>query len=677
MLERFLPRLHALTGANPVLWRELRVALRNERAFALMAVYVAILGAIVAANFPSQTDVTVSFAGGATRLAQGGGQSSGQVGEQLFWTFFNSQVLFVLVLLPALSSGALAQERERQTLEPLLLAPLTPLQIVWGKAVGVLAFAALLLLATVPLTSLCFLLGGVSPGQVISAYVFLLGLAACITAFGLWCSAKWQSATQATVACYGLLPFALAVVLMFAAPGSVIAGVFLLGGALALIVSSWRKASSSPHRSIVARIVPAVLLIVFLSLLWKLLRADKFLFVLAVFIVPYLAGVARMGMDRAASELSRIHDPRRPSPERWRDFKNEWQTAVAPPPVIYLPSPNGSYTYTPQTAPPPIGTQTAATSDVSSSRAAARKTEATSRETEATYGVKPFLPDNRNPVFARDLRAGLLGKFSYLLRFSYVAVIGTELMLGFLMLTNPGASENEIRGWFGGWATLQLGLLMIAGAVFGARALAPEREQQTLPQLLTTPLSPSEIVGGKMMAVAVYTLYIFVLGVPMALLLPALGVMQWSSALIFLVSEFVFGAFAAALGLFCSLHGVTVRRALGWATGSILALMMANILMKSVLIDALGAGYSAGASATSSPFIAMQLAGAVLLPFTWLQNVLTLSPTGFAPGSFGSTQINYELSPHLWRLSILLYGAAALFLTIKTARDFRRYTQTV
>jgi hypothetical protein len=44
--------LPLLPGGNPVLGRELRVALRNERAFALMALYVAILGAIVASQFP-------------------------------------------------------------------------------------------------------------------------------------------------------------------------------------------------------------------------------------------------------------------------------------------------------------------------------------------------------------------------------------------------------------------------------------------------------------------------------------------------------------------------------------------------------------------------------------------------------------------------------------------------
>ena len=223
--------LPLLTGSNPILSRELRVALRNERAFALLAVYVAILGAIVASAFPSDS----SFSVNPTRA---GGSAPGY---DLFMTFCGTQAMLVLVLLPALSAGALAQERERQTLEALLLAPLTPLQIVWGKAAGVLAFAGLLLLSTVPLTSLCFLLGGVSPGMVLAAYVVLLGLAASITALGLYCSARWQSATQATVACYAMLPFALAVLGMLSGPGSIIAGVTLIGGAFYGVLLLWRR----------------------------------------------------------------------------------------------------------------------------------------------------------------------------------------------------------------------------------------------------------------------------------------------------------------------------------------------------------------------------------------------------------------------------------------------------
>jgi ABC-type transport system involved in multi-copper enzyme maturation permease subunit len=647
--------LPLLPGGNPVLGRELRVALRNERAFALMALYVAILGAIVASQFPTNMTISVDAAQ----------QSSSQKGAELFATFCWAQFVLVLVLLPGLSAGALAQERERQTLEPLLLSPLTPLQIVWGKAVGVLAFTGLLLLATVPLTSLCFLLGGVSPDMVVAAYVGLLGLAAFITAFGLYCSARWQSATQATVACYALLPFMLAVIAMFLGPGAIVAGVTVILGAFYLVVNAWRKAASS-HWARRLGIGYNVLLIVvlavlFFAMLWGLSLAYRlnvmWVVLVGVFIVPYFLGVTYLGLGRAAAELARALDPRTPTPQRIADLKAEWERAVAPPPVVYLPSPSGRYTYSSQAATtqaPAFTAQTPAfqtpvqsvaeaatvsspSANVSAAATSTQQTFGKADESQATYGVRPFLRDNLNPVFAKDLRVGLLGKFSYLFRFSYVVAIGTEIMVGLLLWLNPDAGTREVQNWFMIWGGFHLALLMIAGAVFGARSLAPEREQQTLQQLLTTPLLPSEIVRGKMMAVMVYTFYVFVMGLPLALLLPGLGLASPLMAVVFLLSELVYGGFAAALGLFCSLHGVTVRRALGWSLGGVLGLLMSNMLLSSILAD-----YLRIVNPSDLVRVATAVASAVLLPFT-----------------------------------MLIYTTATLFLLVKTGRDFKRYAQNV
>ncbi|HEX8234558.1 MAG TPA: ABC transporter permease subunit [Abditibacteriaceae bacterium] len=685
--------LPLLPGGNPVLGRELRVALRNERAFALMALYVAILGAIVASQFPDNMTITVEAAQ----------QSSSQKGAELFWTFCWAQFVLVLVLLPGLAAGALAQERERQTLEPLLLSPLTPLQIVWGKAVGVLAFTGLLLLATVPLTSLCFLLGGVSPDMVVAAYVGLLGLAAFITAFGLYCSARWQSATQATVACYALLPFMLAVIAMFLGPGSIVAGVTVVFGAFYLVVNAWRRAASSP----VARrlgigynvLLVVMLTVLFFAMLWGLSAAYRlnvmWVVLVGVFVVPYFLGVTYLGLGRAAAELARALDPRTPTPQRIADLKAEWERAVTPPPVVYLPSPTGRYTYTSQAstftaqAPtfetpvqPSAGTSALAASAAQSSAVTTSTRPATGTpgtrtpapgkadELQATYGVRPFLRDNLNPVFAKDLRVGLLGKFSYLFRFSYVVAIGTEIMVGLLLWMNPYAGAREVQGWFSSWGGFHLALLMIAGAVFGARSLAPEREQQTLQQLLTTPLLPSEIVRGKMMAVMVYTFYVFVMGLPLALLLPALGLAPALMALVFLFSELVYGGFAAALGLFCSLHGVTVRRALGWSLGGVLGLLMANMLLSNILGE-----YLRVANPDNFVRVATTISSAALLPFTMLDNIM--SATAGAPLVPAGTTMPTLEGAALWALSILIYATATLFLLIKTGRDFKRYAQNV
>jgi hypothetical protein len=139
-------------------------------------------------------------------------------------------------------------------------------------------------------------------------------------------------------------------------------------------------------------------------------------------------------------------------------------------------------------------------------------------------------------------------------------------------------------------------------------------------------------------------------------------------ALAFLLSELVYGGFAAALGLFCSLHGVTVRRALGWSLGGVLGLLMSNMLLSNILSDYMRSPNSDGLikAATTA-------ASAIALPFTMLSNIMsaTAEVAPFPP------QATMPGGAWLWTLSILIYATATLFLLLKTGRDFKRYAQNV
>ena len=622
--------------ANAVLSRELRVALRNERSFATLAIFVAILGAIVAAQFPADTAVAIQ---------DGRNTGSAALGSELFRWFGWSQATLISLLLPSLATGALSQERERRTLEPLLLTPLSPLQIVWGKGAGVLAFACLLLLATVPLTSLCFLLGGVSPGDVIGLYVGLLGLAACITALGLGCSAKWHNTTQATLMCYALMPLALVGLVIFSAPGITIGGLGVLVRAGAGISRWWndsrRRLAQGAFKPLWNLALWPTLFLLFWLTVWVTAAGWDFGIFYIVFGLPYFALVTRWVMQWAADEIARRPEPRRPTPERWNDLKDEWSQAVAPPAVVDLPTPTGKYSYTPQ-APATSSTRSA----------------------PPTYGVKPFLPDGKNPIFQRDVRGNILGKSSVLVRYSYVVVILSEL-LALALFASGAATLREQAERFMAFAGAHLLLLITAGAIFGSRALAPEREQQTLPQLLTTPMTARQIIIGKFGAVAVWTFYAWVLAVPIAFLGALLEFISPLSLVMFLVMELIFGACAAAWGLFCSMRALTVRRALGWSLGGVAAVVVSNSIAQTFGMTWRGFlnwnqfSGRGGNAIELSPLSSM-------LPTASLRNAIAITE-GLVPFS----QIVWPL------FSVALFGFLAIFFLWKTAHDFKQYLQEV
>jgi hypothetical protein len=95
----------------------------------------------------------------------------------------------VAVLAPAATAGAISSEREHQTLELLAVTPISSLAIVLGKLVSALAWVFVLVLASIPVTALVFVFGGVAPDDVVRGYVVLFATAIGLGSVGIFFSA--------------------------------------------------------------------------------------------------------------------------------------------------------------------------------------------------------------------------------------------------------------------------------------------------------------------------------------------------------------------------------------------------------------------------------------------------------------------------------------------------------
>ncbi len=555
------------------------------RAFGLIALYIALLGAIVTANFPGNETIDLRAEGV-------------QRGRDLFFTIIWGQIALILIIIPALATGALAQERERQTLQPLLLTPLSPLQIVWGKAGGVLSLVGLLLVATIPLTSLCYPLGGVDIGMIIAGYAAILGLAVFTTGFGLYCSARWHSATKALVSCYAFLPIVLALVLVALPLGSSFSGIFCLYLLFMGIVSGMKRGEKSKAAQKLggayAKLVYVVAPLVICGVLF-LMAYDRSIGLVAVgigFVFSYFLMATQWGMLQTARELMIRSDPEAPMRQKIDDMKEEWRQSISPTPlsVSLPPSPPTSLAASSFSGYVPGTTSDGATEEenkweavqtekvVAPSATYSSSTGRKKSKNDDTYGKVPFLSDSLNPIFAKEMRSGLLGKFEYLFRFSYGITILSEVLLIcllFLGLWNSDYSISDFGPSFEVWGRIHLTVLLIFAVWFGARAIAPEREGQTLPQLFTIPLPSRQIIGGKMAAVLAFTLYVWVLALPVALLMGLLDLVPFASAMRFIAVELVFGVLGAAWGIFCSFHLETVRKALATSLGAVAVVILA------------------------------------------------------------------------------------------------------
>jgi ABC-type transport system involved in multi-copper enzyme maturation permease subunit len=112
------------------------------------------------------------------------------------------QVFLVLFITPAITSGTLTIEREQQTMDMLTLTRLSRRSIVVGKLLSAVLFTALLIVSSLPLMSICFMLGSIDPGQVLSAYLEMLSASVLIGAMGIMWSSISRTTTQAVMMTY-------------------------------------------------------------------------------------------------------------------------------------------------------------------------------------------------------------------------------------------------------------------------------------------------------------------------------------------------------------------------------------------------------------------------------------------------------------------------------------------
>src|SRR6476469_8377733 len=186
---------------NPVLQRELLTNLRMSRAFVLLFMDVALLGAMVWLAWPQEQRLDLAQPEAAKRLVN---------------LFFFGQYLLASMMAPSFAAGAITGEKERMSYEMLLASPLKPGAIVLGKLLAALTHLGILMVCSLPIVMLCLPLGGVSLYEVFAAYLGMIATVALFGTISLWASGYFKRTSAALVVSYlMILPLASICVLVW------------------------------------------------------------------------------------------------------------------------------------------------------------------------------------------------------------------------------------------------------------------------------------------------------------------------------------------------------------------------------------------------------------------------------------------------------------------------------
>ncbi|HZV49746.1 MAG TPA: ABC transporter permease [Candidatus Dormibacteraeota bacterium] len=193
---------------NPLVVKDGVSRMRSWRAPFIITLYLGLLGLFGYAFFVL-----------AAIYPQGQRVGAAQVGASTFTALALIQLSLVSLFAPALAAGAISGERERRTLDVLLVSRVTPLGIVWGKLVASVAFMLLLILAALPLFAAVFLFGGIDFQQFVVTQLLTVTTALAMASTSLFCSALFRRTLTSTVVAYGVAFFGLV--------GTLVGGVML------------------------------------------------------------------------------------------------------------------------------------------------------------------------------------------------------------------------------------------------------------------------------------------------------------------------------------------------------------------------------------------------------------------------------------------------------------------
>lgn len=183
-------------GWNPIVARDLGGDSRATARLRWLTLWLlALCGLFVIAYWTVRSESGVSVGSSATVAPY----------NQVFAFVVGAEMLFALVAVPGGAASAFAGERERQTLDVLLVTPLSPARLTRGKVATACAFPLLFLVAALPMQAAAAVLGGVGLQTWFMVTVILATTTIALAVFTVWLSAYAGSSRTVIWQAYGSL----------------------------------------------------------------------------------------------------------------------------------------------------------------------------------------------------------------------------------------------------------------------------------------------------------------------------------------------------------------------------------------------------------------------------------------------------------------------------------------
>lgn len=182
---------------NPVLDKEFRLRMRSPRTMWTLFFYLIAIGLLAFAAIYLTQELS----------GRGGVSFNPEQSKVLFYFLTMAQLGLVAFMAPGLTAGVISGEREKQTLNLLLTTQQSSATIIISKLLSSLSFMVLIVFSTIPIYSMVFLYGGISPKQLVLVFLFYLFIMLVLGSFGIFFSTLLKRTMISVISTYGVTLF--------------------------------------------------------------------------------------------------------------------------------------------------------------------------------------------------------------------------------------------------------------------------------------------------------------------------------------------------------------------------------------------------------------------------------------------------------------------------------------
>jgi len=180
---------------SPVFWKEMITLSRRTRYFLARGLFLAILSVVVWIQWHNA--MRYSMYTGYADLAS--------AGHELFTTFTATQLIIVVILIPALTAPVIAAEKDGDTLGLLMMSNLKRGNILLDKLLSRMLLMILLLVSVLPLFLVLLTFGGIQLSDIGDAYAAIFSTILFCSGLGLFFSTVMRKLYSALMATYATM----------------------------------------------------------------------------------------------------------------------------------------------------------------------------------------------------------------------------------------------------------------------------------------------------------------------------------------------------------------------------------------------------------------------------------------------------------------------------------------